>query len=188
MAVGSVINLDFPILYILYGNKELLLSLWEFVDSFVVRHMVSSFWWGLFGEISSRKSAQLWKDLYPGRNRPDAQSGDNFRWSATTVTTGNIVWWFSYSNASYNYFYSEHFNLKMALHLYNNYYLVHCHVVKIFPATESLLSTKLMWETGFPRVGQAISNKTSIFFWLWFNLHYLSARAQGRSGTIYMRV
>ena len=25
VAVGSVINLDFPILYILYGNKELLL-------------------------------------------------------------------------------------------------------------------------------------------------------------------
>ena len=27
VAVGSVINLDFPILYVLFGNKELLLSL-----------------------------------------------------------------------------------------------------------------------------------------------------------------
>ena len=27
VAVGSIINLDFPILYVLYGNKELLLSL-----------------------------------------------------------------------------------------------------------------------------------------------------------------
>ena len=53
----------------------------------------------------------------------------------------------------------------MALHLYNVHQLilVQCHVVKTFPATESLLSTKLMWETGFPRVGQAISNKKGFF-------------------------
>ena len=33
MAVGSVINLDFPILYVLNGNKELILTEWDYSKS-----------------------------------------------------------------------------------------------------------------------------------------------------------
>ena len=39
-----------------------------------------------------------------------------------------------------------------------------------------------------PKSGSGDFKQNKIFFWLWFNLHYLSARAQGRSGSLYISV